>query len=337
MANAPDGCLWVIDMYRELIEGAAFLPPQILKHMDVASGVDRGRIWRIVAAGTNRRAAPRLSKATTADLVALLEHPNGWHRDTAARLLYERQDPSASPALERLASTSHSPLGRTHALFALSGLGRLGPDSVLTALGDREPKVREQALRLAEPLCPRDARVRGRLLAMSDDPDPRVRYQLAFSLGAVPGAEAVPTLAALASRDGADPWMRLAILTSASDRAGELFSRLAVDPSSRDDRHVRLLLLALSGQAAAAGRAEDLAAISRSLSGPLAADRSVRRRGRLGARGPGLARHDREAVRRPRWGPCGRSSTRPSARPWPPPPMSPGPRPRAPTPSACSA
>ena len=51
MANGPDGCLWIIDMCRELIEGAAFLPPRILKHMDVASGVDRGRIWRIVPEG----------------------------------------------------------------------------------------------------------------------------------------------------------------------------------------------------------------------------------------------------------------------------------------------
>ena len=96
--------------------------------------------------------------------------------------------------------------------------------------------------------------------------------------------------------------MRLAILTSASDRAGDLFSRLAAEPSSRDDRHVRLLLLALSGQAGAAGRAEDLAAISRSLSGPLAADRPFAGEV-VSARGPGLARHDREAVLGPRWGP----------------------------------
>ena len=94
MANGPDGCLWVVDMCRELIEGAAFLPPQILKHMDVGSGVDRGRIWRIVPEG-HKPKAPKLSKATTAELVALLEHPNGWHRDTASRLLYQRQDRSA--------------------------------------------------------------------------------------------------------------------------------------------------------------------------------------------------------------------------------------------------
>src|SRR5262249_30192699 len=76
-ANGPDGCLYVIDMYRELIEGAAFLPPQILKHMDVASGIDRGRIYRIVPEGFKRQPLPKLSKATTPELVALLEHPNG--------------------------------------------------------------------------------------------------------------------------------------------------------------------------------------------------------------------------------------------------------------------
>ena len=85
-ANGPDGCLYVVDMYRELIEGAAFLPPQLLKLVDVAGGIDRGRIWRIVPDNFKRPNPPQLGKATTAELVALLESPNGWPRDTAARL-----------------------------------------------------------------------------------------------------------------------------------------------------------------------------------------------------------------------------------------------------------
>ena len=125
MANAPDGCLWVVDMYRELIEGAAFLAPQILKHMDVASGVDRGRIWRIAPEGYRPR-VPRLGKATTAELVALLEHPNGWHRDTASRLLYQRQDRSAVEDLRRLATRSQRPIGRAHAL-SVAGGSRVDP------------------------------------------------------------------------------------------------------------------------------------------------------------------------------------------------------------------
>src|SRR5205807_8142104 len=119
-ANAPDGTLYVIDMYRELIEGAAFLPPQILKHLDVSSGVDRGRIYRIVPEGFKQPKTPRLGRATTAELVALLEHANGWHRDTAARLLYQRQDRAAVAPLKKLAAGSRSARGRLHALYALN-------------------------------------------------------------------------------------------------------------------------------------------------------------------------------------------------------------------------
>ena len=54
-ANGPDGCLYVVDMYREIIEGAAFLPPQLLALVDVAGGIDRGRVWRIVPEGSRDR------------------------------------------------------------------------------------------------------------------------------------------------------------------------------------------------------------------------------------------------------------------------------------------
>ena len=196
MANGPDGCLWVIDMYRGLIEGAAFLAPTILKHMDLASGVDCGRIWRVVPDGYMPRMA-KLGKATTAELVALLEHKSGWHRDTASRLLYQRQDRSAATPLRHLAAGSNSPLGRTHALYALAGLGALGPDDVLPALSDREPHVREHALRLAEHFCKDDPRLQERMTAMVADSVPLVRYQLAFSLGAgTPGRDPPPALAA---------------------------------------------------------------------------------------------------------------------------------------------
>ena len=91
-ANAPDGALYIVDVYREVIEHPLSLPPEIKQHLDLTSGRDRGRIYRIVPEGFQQRPLPHLSTASTAELVATLEHPNGWHRDTAARLLYERQD-----------------------------------------------------------------------------------------------------------------------------------------------------------------------------------------------------------------------------------------------------
>jgi len=274
MANGPDGCLWIIDMYRELIEGAAFLPPQILKHMDADSGFDRGRIWRVVPEG-HKPDMRRVSKATTAELVALLEHQSGWHRDTASRLLYQRQDRSAIPLLQHLAAHAKTPLGRTHALAALAGLGALGPDLVLAALADPEPRVREHALRLAEPFCQVDARVQDRLEEMAGDPDPLVRYQAAFSLGELPGTKPANALAALAVRDGADSWMRVAILSSASGCAGELFRRLAGNADFRLAPQGRAFLIRLAAQSGVASRPDDLAAVLQAVDGPLAGDQAL--------------------------------------------------------------
>lgn len=46
-ANAPDGTLWVLDVCREVIEHPASLPDEIKKHLDLTSGRDRGRIFRV--------------------------------------------------------------------------------------------------------------------------------------------------------------------------------------------------------------------------------------------------------------------------------------------------
>jgi putative membrane-bound dehydrogenase-like protein len=276
MANGPDGCLWIIDMYRELIEGAAFLPPQILKHMDVGSGVDRGRIWRVVPEGYTPR-MPKLSKATTAELVGLLEHPNGWHRDTASRLLYQRQDASAVEPLRQLAVRSKSPLGRVHALYALAGLEALRPEQLLAALKDSDPHVREHALRLAEPFCKDETRIQQRMLDIVSDPEPLVRYQLAFSLGELPGQKPAAALTQLAMRDGADSWIRVAVLSSMTGRAADVFRHLASQADFRRTLHGRTFLTTLAALASASNRAEDITAVLQVLDGLLAEDQALAR------------------------------------------------------------
>jgi len=110
LANGPDGALYLCDMYREVIEHPWSLPDSLKKHLDLNSGNDRGRIYRVVPERFQQPRLPRLSQATINELVKTLEHPNGWHRDTAARLLYERQDPSAVPLLRRSLGRSKWPL-----------------------------------------------------------------------------------------------------------------------------------------------------------------------------------------------------------------------------------
>ncbi|MFP6670318.1 MAG: PVC-type heme-binding CxxCH protein, partial [Pirellulaceae bacterium] len=95
LINGPDGNLYVADMHRELIETALALPPEIVKHLTVSSGVQKGRIYRIVRDAGNGRKLPKIGGRSTSQLVGLLDHRNGWHRDTASRLLYHRFDPAA--------------------------------------------------------------------------------------------------------------------------------------------------------------------------------------------------------------------------------------------------
>jgi putative membrane-bound dehydrogenase-like protein len=276
MASGPDGCLWVIDMCRGLIEGAAFLAPPILKHVDVTSGVDHGRIWRIVPDG-HATTLTRLGRAPTALLVSLLDHPDGWHRDTAARLLYERQDRSAVTPLRQLSADAKSALGRTHARYALQGMGALDAGDVLAGLDDPDADARIHALRLAEALAAESPPLRARLIAMTADPEATVRYQLAFSLGALPGALPAAALAVLAKRDGADSWVRLALLSSAGQCAGELSSLLAADSSFRTRAHGRIVLTALAAQTDVANAPEGLSLVLRAVEGPLAGDPALAR------------------------------------------------------------
>lgn len=273
--NAPDGTLYVLDVYREVIEHPASLPPVIKRHLDLTSGRDRGRIYRIVPEGFNARRAPaRLSRATTAELVALVEHPNGWHRETASRLLYERRDPQAVPLLEALAAASKSPLGRMHALYALAGLSALREDVLLARLRDEHPGVREHAVKLAETMIDKPP-VAAALLAMTNDEDLRVRYQLAFTLGELPSPERLAALAQLAHRDAGDRWVRLAIQSSLDRGADEVLRRLADDREFCRPATGRAFLETLARQIGLANRADEVRVALKIIDGLAESDRST--------------------------------------------------------------
>ncbi len=264
MANAPDGALYIADMYREIIEHPWSLPPGIKQFLDLNSGNDRGRIYRIVPEGFQRPKLPRLSKTSTAELVATLAHPNGWHRDTAARLLFERQEKSAVPALDKLARSSRSALGRMHALYALDGQGPLTSAHVLHALADADARVREHAVKLCEKFVRAGQlgqTLADKLTALSEDPDPHVRFQLAFTLGEFQHAHRSTALAQIIRRDHPDPWVRAAVLTSLAEGAREMFAGLVGDPAFCGVETGQNFLRQLVGVIGAQNRATDMEAI----------------------------------------------------------------------------
>ncbi len=228
--NAPDGTLYCLDMSREVLE-SIHIPLDVAKHLDFTSGRNYGRIYRIAPEGFHSPPPPRLSKAKGPELVAALESPHGWWRDTASRLIYERQDKSIVAALERLVSQSQRPEVRLHALWSLHGLNSLRDASLMVGLNDVHPGVRENAVRLAEPRLHSSVELSNKVLALAADTNARVRLQVAFSLGEVRDPATVKTLVALAAKSE-DSWTRSAVLSSLSTAPAETLSLLLSDTTT---------------------------------------------------------------------------------------------------------
>jgi putative membrane-bound dehydrogenase-like protein len=265
-ANGPDGALYVVDMYRQLIEGAAFVTPESLKKLDPSLGTDRGRIYRIVPRDYERRRSPSLGKLSTPELVRLLEHPNGWHRDTAARLLSERRDPAAIAPLADAVRTSDIPLARLLALSSLQTLDAIGDGLLRFSINDADPRVREHAVRLSEPFAEDSSSLRDALFARVADPDLNVRFQLAFSLGELRGSRRDAVLAELAHRDADNPLLMVAVQSSLVSGAGDVFARLATDQKAVAQDPIQKLMLDLVAQIGLQSDSGEVAAVLQSLS-----------------------------------------------------------------------
>ncbi len=246
----PDGALYVLDFYREVIETPLSLPDDIKKKLHLESR-GRGRIWRIGVHGQPRR-KPSLGKASTKELVERLDDANAWQRLTAQRLLVERQDRDAVKLLRLLASRAKSAAGRAHALWTLQGMKAILEEDIERALYDPEAGVREQALRLAEESLLKSERLRAAAIALTDDPSPRVRFQLAFTLGASDHSECIKALANLARRDASDRWTQTALLSSIHGSGIDLLETLLAEKAFVHEpsaAHLRMLerLAALVG------------------------------------------------------------------------------------------
>ncbi len=226
LKTGPDGALYIADMYRFVLEHPEWITPETKSRLDLRAGEDRGRIWRVKPAGAPLRPIPKLAALDDPALVTALDSTNGWQRDTAQRLLFERTAKNAAPALRRLFSTATDPKVRLQILATLDVLGVLNDADIRAGIRDAQPTVRVHALRVSESLT---AEILPTILACLDDPDFTTRRQLAFTLGTWRNADATTALARLAERDGAHESMRLAILSSLTPDSA-LFTKLNTAP-----------------------------------------------------------------------------------------------------------
>jgi putative membrane-bound dehydrogenase-like protein len=224
---------------------ASFRPAQIINGPDGAlyiadfrDGGDSGRILRIVPDNFKQPKRPQLANAKTYDLVATLAHVNGWHRDTAARLLCEKRDPAAIGLLTNMVNNARNPFARLHAMATLDTFGSLTEPVVLKCLRDSDPAIRERTVLLSQKLTV-DGIISeplwNQLRLMTEDYSPNVRYQLALALGQIRHSGRPQLLAQMLQRAIGDPLMQTALFSSLGQGAGECFVALANDGATRNN------------------------------------------------------------------------------------------------------
>jgi putative membrane-bound dehydrogenase-like protein len=235
LAHGPDGALYVVDMYRAVIEHPDFMPPELKNRPDLTLGRDKGRIWRIVPEKHKSEAMrPGLSKATTAELVKLLDHENAWWRTTAQRLLLER-GVSQELALDLYTKldTFNTPQGKLHAVHLILGQDEaLGRKAAAWLTASPHRALRYCGVRAAyaggkDPLPPTGGVFPG-LEKLALDPDARVRFEVALAMAGrlLLTEEQYEPLARIALAGVEDPWTRLAVAIGASDSPDLLLERL---------------------------------------------------------------------------------------------------------------
>ena len=261
--TGPDGALYVADFYRKIVEHPEWIREDFVDDLELFyAGQNRGRIYRIVHGEPEPSEPPRLDRAGAAELVETLSHPNRWWRLTAQRLLVERRDPLAIPRLKELARSGVSAVGRMHALWTLEGLDALDADLVAGGLGDEGPEVREQAIRLGEPYLA-ERRIVERMTEMTGDPDERVRFQLACTLGDLPATESFGSLLKIAHAHMEDPWFQVAVLSAAADDAVRWFRTVIRNQefASQETSGRKLFLRRLTSMLGARQQARELTAV----------------------------------------------------------------------------
>jgi len=155
--TSPDGAMMIIDVHRGIIQQGNWTRPGsylrgVIDKWGIHKNINKGRIYRLVHDTYKADKQPRMLDQSTPELVKHLEHPNGWWRDTAQKLIILREDnQSVVPTLMKMARESKSELGRLHALWTLEGMGQIDPALLAASLSDTSSLVRTSAIRIAEP------------------------------------------------------------------------------------------------------------------------------------------------------------------------------------------
>lgn len=147
LSTGPDGALYIVDMYRGIIQHKTYLTPYLkdqIKARDLTEPISYGRIYKVLPRGKNPVILSIPDQGVK--LLRLLEHSNGWVRNKAQQMLVDGKDKRLEVPLRKIVKRLSRPLAAVHALWTMEGLGVLKKDDVLPLLKNKDWAIRMQAL-----------------------------------------------------------------------------------------------------------------------------------------------------------------------------------------------
>ncbi|MGA1237126.1 MAG: PVC-type heme-binding CxxCH protein [Limisphaerales bacterium] len=234
LSHGPDGSIWVVDYYREIIEDYSAIPRHLQQQYGVYNGHNRGRIYRLTHEQQPSPPPADLSRLSSSQLAKECASTYHWRRLTAQRLLVEGRHTSASSILHSLLeSRPTNELATITILHTLNQLGTLTPDDIQAHLTHPHPAVRVHALQLADTRFDQSPTLlQATLTALDSDSNERVLIQFALSLGQIQNQHTLAALAQLARTRLNTRWMDNAILCSLNQREVDMLDELLRDPGN---------------------------------------------------------------------------------------------------------
>ncbi len=219
--TAPDGSLWILDMYRFIIEHPRWIPTEVVSKLDTRAGSGMGRIYRVRQANAPAAAWPRLDHMTSEQLVDALDSDNGWQRDMAMQLLHWKKETKVSAYLSTKIREWKNPRSIVQGLATLALLDGLNRETIHWGLGHQSPHVRRESLKHAESHVSKgnmDDELIRLVMTSVEDIDPQVRLQAIFVLGTLPSEAVGTSLVRGLLHTESDRFVEAAVLSSLNDR-----------------------------------------------------------------------------------------------------------------------
>ena len=250
LAQGPDGALYVVDMYRGLIQHKAYVTPYLTEQTvsrKLVLPINRGRIWRVVPEDGVRAKPVKMSQMSSVELVGMLTNPDGWYRDMAQRLLVERNDRGSVQLLVELATQDTNSLGRFHALWTLEGMQALTTDVLFPLLNDRDELIRTTAVRLLEPFAADDKNIRARFQQVLsrewDQASIQQVLQIAFSAAVLDQESAHHLLSGIVTRYDTSALIRDAVVSSLAGKEFSFMQKLLSSQAWNEQKPTREIFL----------------------------------------------------------------------------------------------